>query len=56
LKVAGASSVVIPVFSDVILAACSFSSSSPFPSPSSGSGRLDVTKAHYCPHRSQREV
>ena len=47
LKVA--SSALIPVFSHVILAACSSSSSS----PSLGSGRLDVAKAHYCPHRSQ---
>ena len=59
LKVAGASSMVIPVFSDVILAACcfpSFSSSSSFPSPSLGSGRLDVANAHYFPHRSQVEA
>ena len=63
LKVAGASSTVIRVFSDVILAAygcfpCfpSFSSSSSFPSPSLGSGRLDVAKAHYCPYRPQIEV
>ena len=40
----------------VILAACCFSSSSSFPSPSLGSGRLDLAKAHYCPHRSQIEV
>ena len=56
---AGASSTVIPVFSDVILAACCFpssSSSSSFPSPALGSGRLDVAKAYYCPHRSQIEV
>ena len=63
LKVAGASSTVIRVFSDVILAAygcfpCfpSFSSSSSFPSPTLGSGSLDVAKAHYCPYRPQKEV
>ena len=61
LKVAGASSTVIRVFSDVILAAyggflCFPSFPSSFPSPSLGSGRLDVAKAHYCPYRPQIEV